>query len=142
MIKPDGVERGLIGEIIKRFETHKLRIVAMKMLRPERGLVEKHYEMHKGKDFYELLVDYISNKPVVAMVLEGNDAVTKIREIVGATDPAEARKGTIRGDLGIDSMEKATKEGRAINNLVHASGSKEEAEFEIGLWFKAEEIVR
>jgi nucleoside-diphosphate kinase len=135
LIKPDGVERNLIGEIIKRFESEGLKVRNIKMVTPSRQFVEAHYAMHRNKPFFGTLIDYLSDKPVVAMVLEGKNAVAKVREITGATDPSKAEKGTIRGDLGDDSREKADKEHRSIYNLIHASGTKDEAEAEVKLWF-------
>jgi nucleoside-diphosphate kinase len=135
LIKPDGVERNLIGEIIKRFEEGGFRVKNIRMVTPNREFVKTHYAMHRGKPFFGMLIDYLAGKPVVAMILEGRNAVSKVREITGATDPSKADKGTIRGDLGNDSREKADKEHRSIYNLIHASGTKEEAETEVRLWF-------
>jgi len=135
LIKPDGVERNLIGEIIKRFEEAGLKVRNIKMVTPSRDFIRTHYAMHKNKPFFNVLVDYLTDKPVVAMILEGKNAVAKTREITGATDPSKAEKGTIRGDLGDDSREKADKEHRSIYNLIHASGTKDEAEAEVKLWF-------
>ncbi|MFH1236997.1 MAG: nucleoside-diphosphate kinase [Candidatus Aenigmatarchaeota archaeon] len=135
LIKPDGVDRNLIGEIIRRFEDGGLKVRNMKMVAPTSDFVETHYAMHKGKPFFELLIKYLANRQVVAMVLEGKDAVAHVRRIVGATDPSKADKGTIRGDLGDDSCEKADKEHRSIYNLIHASGTPDEAKAELKLWF-------
>lgn len=135
MIKPDGVERNLIGEIIRRFEEGGLKVKNIKMATPSREFVKTHYAMHRDKPFFGMLIDYLAGKPVVAMVLEGKNAVANVREITGATDPSKAEKGTIRGDLGNDSREKADKEHRSIYNLIHASGTKDEAEVELMLWF-------
>ncbi len=131
MIKPDGVQRGLIGEIISRLERKGLKIVAMKMINVERDLAERHYAEHKEKPFFQSLVDYITSGPVVAMVVEGKNAVKVVRTLVGATNPQEALPGTIRGDFGMEI-------GR---NVIHASDSLESAEREISLFFKPEEIV-
>ncbi len=131
MIKPDGVQRGLIGEIISRIERKGLKIVAMKMLSVGRELAERHYEEHREKPFFRSLVEYITSGPVVAMVVEGKNAVRVMRKLVGATDPQEADPGTIRGDFGMDI-------GR---NVIHASDSHESAEREISLFFRPEEIV-
>ncbi len=131
MIKPDAVQRGLIGEIISRLERKGLKIVAMKMLNVSRELAEKHYAEHREKPFFESLVSYITSAPVVAMVVEGKNAVKVVRTLVGATNPQEALPGTIRGDFGMDI-------GR---NVIHASDSLESAEREISLFFKPEEIV-
>lgn len=135
LIKPDGVERNLIGEIIRRFEEGGLRVRDIKMATPTKDFVKTHYAMHKDKPFFGMLIKYLADKPVVAMVLEGKDAVSRVREITGATDPSKAEKGTIRGDLGNDSREKADKERRSIYNLIHASGTPEEAKAELRLWF-------
>ena len=130
MIKPDAVQRGLIGEIISRFERRGIKIVAMKMLKVDRDLAEKHYAVHRGKPFFEPTVRYITSSPVVAMVLEGYRVIEMVRKMVGKTDPQDAGPGTIRGDL-------AQFIGR---NLVHASDSKETADFEINLWFSKDEL--
>jgi len=130
MIKPDAVQRGLIGEIISRFEKRGIKVVAMKMIKVDRELAEKHYEVHRGKPFFEPTVKYITSSPVVAMVLEGYNVIEMVRKMVGKTNPQEAEPGTIRGDY-------AQHIGR---NIVHASDGKETAEFEINLWFKKEEI--
>ncbi|MBF7082705.1 nucleoside-diphosphate kinase [Desulfallas sp. Bu1-1] len=131
MIKPDGVQRNLVGEIIARFEQKGLKIVALKMLQISRELAERHYGEHKGKPFFEPLVAYITSGPVVAMVLEGKDAVRTVRDMMGATNPLKAAPGTIRGTYGMDI-------GR---NVVHGSDSVESANREIGLFFTPEEIV-
>ncbi len=130
MIKPDGVQRGLIGEVISRLERKGLKIVAMKMLWIQEETAREHYAEHSEKPFFQALVDYITSGPVVAMVVEGKEAVKVVRTLVGATNPVEASPGTIRGDFGMDI-------GR---NVVHASDSLESAEREISLFFDAEEI--
>ena len=132
MIKPDAVQRGLIGDIINRFEKKGIKLVAMKMVSVDRKLAEKHYEIHKGKPFFEPTVRYITSAPVVAMVLEGINAIEMVRNMMGKTDPQKAETGTIRGDYGQFI-------GR---NIVHGSDGKETAEFEIDLWFKPEEIAK
>lgn len=131
MVKPDGVQRGLVGEIISRLERKGLKIVAMKMLKISREMAEKHYEEHKAKPFFSSLVSYITSGPVVAMVVEGKNAVKVVRKLVGATNPSEAEPGSIRGDFGLDI-------GR---NVVHASDSLASAEREISLFFSSEEIL-
>ncbi len=131
MVKPDGVQRGLAGEIIGRLEKRGLRIIALKMMSVGRELAEAHYGEHRGKSFYQPLVDYITSGPVVAMVVEGKGAVKAVRDMMGATDPLAAAPGTIRGTFGLDI-------GR---NVVHGSDSKESAEREIALFFKQEEIL-
>ena len=125
MIKPDGVQRGLVGEIVSRFERRGMKLVAMKFMHVSRELAEKHYAVHQGRPFYNGLIDYITSGPVVAMVLEGTDAIVVARNTMGATKPAEAAPGTIRADFGMEI-------GR---NLVHGSDGPETAAFEIGLWF-------
>jgi nucleoside-diphosphate kinase len=132
MIKPDGVQRGIIGEIITRLERKGLKIVAMKMMHISEELASIHYAEHHGKPFFEGLLSYITSGPVVAMVVEGKNAVKVVRTIVGSTNPVEASPGTIRGDFGMDV-------GR---NIIHASDSLTSAEREINLFFKPEEIVR
>jgi len=130
LIKPDGVQRGLIGEIISRFEKRGLKIVAMKFIKPDRELAEKHYAIHKGKPFFEPTVRYITSSPLVAMILEGKNVIEIVRKMMGKTDPQDADPGTIRGDFAQDI-------GR---NIVHGSDSKESADYEINLWFRPEEI--
>ena len=130
MIKPDAVQRGLIGEIISRFEKKGLKIIAMKMLSVKKDLAEKHYGIHKGKSFFKPTVKYITSSPVVAMVIEGNNAIQTVRTMMGKTDPQKADLGTIRGDYGQFI-------GR---NIVHGSDGKDTAEFEINLWFTKEEL--
>ena len=131
MIKPDGVQRGLVGEIINRFEKKGIKIVAMKLVSVSKELAEKHYGIHKGKPFFKPTVDYIISSPVVAMVLEGNNAINVVRAMMGKTNPQEALYGTIRGDY-------AQFIGR---NIIHGSDGPETADFEIKLWFKPEEIA-
>ncbi len=131
MVKPDGVQRDLIGEVISRVEERGLRIVAMKMLHLERNTAEEHYAEHEGKDFYETLLDYITSGPVVAMALKGNKAISLVRDMVGDTDPKDASPGTIRGDFGIDI-------GR---NIVHAADSEESAERELDIFFEGSDFV-
>ena len=131
MVKPDGVQRGLVGEIISRLERKGLKIVAIKMLKIPMEMAERHYEEHKNKLFFSSLISYITSGPVIAMVVEGKNAVKVVRKLVGATNPAEAEPGTIRGDFGLDL-------GR---NVVHASDSIASAEREIRLFFRDEEIL-
>ena len=130
MIKPDAVQRGLVGEILTRFEKKGIKIVALKLVSVSRELAEKHYGIHKGKPFFEPTVEYITSSPVVAMVLEGNNAIEMVRGMMGKTNPQEAAMGTIRGDYGQFI-------GR---NIVHGSDGPDTAKFEINLWFKAEEL--
>jgi len=131
IIKPDGVQRGLIGEIISRFEKKGLKVVAMKLVSVSKELAEKHYGIHKGKPFFKPTVKYITSSPVVAMILEGNNAIDMVRTMMGKTNPQDAAMGTIRGDYGQFI-------GR---NIVHGSDGPDTAEFEINLWFKPEEIA-
>lgn len=126
MVKPDGVERGLVGEIISRVEKRGLKIIAMKMLRVDESLGRKHYAEHAAKPFFQDLVAYITSGPCVAMVVDGNNAIKILRDIIGKTNPKEAAEGTIRGDFGID----------VSRNVVHASDSRESAKREIELFFK------
>ena len=125
ILKPDAVQRGLVGEIIARFERRGLKLVAMKMIDVSTELAQKHYAVHAERPFYNSLINYIVSSPVVAMVLEGTDAIAAVRNTVGATKPAEAAPGTIRADFGLEI-------GR---NLVHASDGPETAISEIALWF-------
>lgn len=125
IIKPDGVERGMVGEIISRFERRGFRIGALKMVKVDRKLAEQHYAVHRGKFFYDDLVKYISSSPVIVAVLEGPDVIKATRLMVGATKPAEAAPGTIRGDLAVSTL----------RNLIHASDAIETAKQEIALWF-------
>lgn len=131
MVKPDGVQRGLIGEIISRIERRGLKIVGMKMVYLTEAFAKEHYAVHEGKPFFAGLIEYITSGPVVAMVVEGTDAIRVVRDMVGATDPRKAAPGTIRGDYGLEI-------GR---NLIHASDAPETAEFEIGLWFGKEGLI-
>jgi nucleoside-diphosphate kinase len=131
IVKPDGVQRGLTGDIITRFERRGLRIVGMKFMQASRALAEKHYAVHQGKPFYEGLVSYIISSPVVVMALEGTNAVAVARKTIGATRPNEAEAGTIRGDFALEV-------GR---NLVHGSDSVENAAAEIALWFAPEDLT-
>ena len=131
MVKPDGVQRGLVGEIIDRFEKKGLKIVAMKLVSVSKEFAEKHYGVHKGKPFFKPTVKFITSSPVVAMILEGNNAIDLVRTMMGKTNPQDAAMGTIRGDYGQFI-------GR---NIVHGSDSPDTAEFEINLWFKPEEIA-
>jgi nucleoside-diphosphate kinase len=131
IIKPDGVQRGLVGEIIRRFEARGLRIIGMKFMQVSRELAEKHYEIHRGKGFYEGLVNYITSAPVVVMALEGTNAVLSARNTIGATRPHEAAAGTIRGDFALEV-------GR---NIVHGSDSPENGIIEVGNFFAEGELI-
>jgi nucleoside-diphosphate kinase len=140
LVKPDGVQRGLIGEIIKRFENAGLKIAGMKMTWADKKFARQHYKAHVGKKFYPGLEAMITEGPVVAMAIEGVHAVAQVRKMVGDTEPRGAAPGTIRGDFAHVSYDYADKKGIAIKNLIHASGSKEEADAELKLWFKKEEL--
>ena len=174
IVKPDAVGRGIIGEILSRYEKVGLKLVAAKMIKPSGDLAHQHYPLTRqefvegmGKKSLESyaeqgldpkkelgtddpveigtkiqgwMVDFITSGPVMAIVLEGPNAIAKVREVTGHTIPAKAEAGTIRGDYSDDSATKANAENRPIYNLVHASGDKQEAEFEIKLWFTSEEL--
>lgn len=131
IVKPDGVQRGLTGEIIKRFEQRGLRIIGMKFIQVSRELAEKHYEIHKERPFFSGLVDYIVSSPVVVLALEGTNAIQIARNTIGATRPHEAAAGTIRGDLAMEV-------GR---NLVHGSDSVENGQIEVGNFFNDDELI-
>ncbi len=130
-IKPDGVQRGLVGEIVSRFEKRGLKLVGMKFMQVTKELAETHYGEHKGKPFFEGLVGFITSGPVVAMVWEGKDAIAIARNTIGATNPAAAAPGTIRGDFAIEI-------GR---NIVHGSDGPESATREIGIFFSTGELA-
>jgi nucleoside-diphosphate kinase len=173
MCKPDCVQRGLVGESIRRFEQAGLKIIALKMVKPSKELVQKHYpsteewyrtvgqktlksykeygldakkdlgtdvDLEIGKIVKGWLVDFISSAPVVAMVIEGNHAIDNVRRLVGNTLPILAAAGTIRGDFSIDSPDLANVKQRPVRNIIHASGSREEADNEVSLWFRKEEM--
>jgi len=140
IIKPDGVQRSLVGEIIKRFENTGMKIVGMKMVWADSKFAGEHYKAHKSKPFFKELVDFIIEGPVVAIAVEGVHAVDNVRRLVGVTSPHEAAPGTIRGDFAHLSMAYASKTNQGGKNLIHASGSKKEADEEIKLWFKANEL--
>jgi len=171
IIKPDGIQRSLVGEIIKRFERMGLKLVALKMFVPTAEQIEKHYTLdpewkritgektiknYKDKglqppseDPYEItekvlvnLKKYITSGPIVSMIWQGAHAVKIIRKVVGGTEPLTSDVGTIRGDFVLDSYQLSDTDGRAVRNLIHASGSPEEAEKEINHWFKPEEIIQ
>ena len=131
LIKPDAVQRGLIGEVTARLERRGLRLVAARFVQVDRPLAERHYAVHKGKPFYDGLITYITSAPVMAMVWEGPNAIAAVRQTMGSTRPTEAAPGSIRHDLGLTV-------GR---NLTHASNSPQTAQEEIGLWFKPEELI-
>jgi nucleoside-diphosphate kinase len=131
LVKPDGVQRQLVGRILARYEERGLRIVGLKLVTVDRDLAERHYAVHKGKPFFEGLVAFITSGPLVAAALEGPDAISMVRSMNGATKPVEAAPGTIRGDLAVEMGQ----------NLVHASDSAESAAMELSIWFTADELV-
>ena len=131
LIKPDGVQRGLIGKIIDRYESRGLRIVGMKLMNASRELAEQHYDVHRERPFFGGLIEFITSGPLVAMAVEGPNAIAVVRETNGATRPSEAKPGSIRGMLALDTG----------HNLVHGSDSAETAERELGLWFDDAELL-
>lgn len=170
MVKPDGIQRSLVGEILRRIERTGLKLVALKMLVPTRKQASEHYgkddvwcekignrtiegiqarggqpektPLEYGKDILDGLYDFLTSGPVVAMVWEGNEAVGVVKKIVGSTEPLTSDVGTIRGDLTVDSYDIANIDGRAVRNLIHCSDEKDEAAREIGVWFESEEVLR
>lgn len=131
MVKPDGVQRGLCGEIVSRFEKKGFKIVGMKMIMIPKATAENHYGEHKGKPFYDSLISYITSGPVLAMVLEGDDVVAMCRSMMGKTKPVESAPGTIRGDFAVTTG----------MNIIHGSDSVESAKREISIFFKPEELI-
>ena len=131
LLKPDALQRGLVGAITSRLEARGLKLVGMKLVQVDREMAERHYAAHQGKPFFPGLVEFITASPVIAMVLQGRAVVASVRESVGATDPAKAAPGSIRGDLALDIS----------RNLVHASDSDEAAAREVSLFFRPEELV-
>lgn len=131
LVKPDGVQRGLIGEVIKRLEARGLRLIGGKFIQVSRQLAEKHYGIHEGKPFYKSLLEYITSSPVMAMAWDGPNAVAAVRQTMGATKPTEATPGSIRHDFGLEI-------GR---NLTHASDTPENGEKEVKLWFTDNELI-
>ena len=131
LVKPDGVQRQLAGRIIARFEERGLKIVGLKLVKVDRGLAERHYAVHREKPFFEGLVSFITSSPLVAVALEGPNAIAMVRAMVGGTRPAEAAPGTIRGDLAMEM----------IPNLIHASDGPETAATELAIWFGPGELV-
>lgn len=131
LVKPDGVQRGLVGEILGRLERKGLKVVGLRLLWVPHDMAERHYAIHVGKHFYAELVEFISSGPVAAIAVAGPDAVAVVRRIVGATMPNQAEPGTIRGDLGVNGL----------RNLIHASDAPETADAELALWFDAGSVV-
>jgi nucleoside-diphosphate kinase len=132
LVKPDGVQRGLVGQVITRLEKRGLKLIAAKFLSVSKELAEKHYEVHKEKPFYKNLIRFITSAPVLAMVWEGPEAIKAVRQTMGATRPTEAAPGTIRHDFALLTEK----------NITHASDSPETAKFEIDLWFNRSELVK
>ena len=131
LVKPDGVQRLLVGRIVARYEERGLKIAGLKLMRVDRDLAERHYTVHREKPFFAGLVEFITSGPVVALALEGPDAVAIVRAMNGATRPAQADPGTIRGDLALETAQ----------NLVHASDGPETAQAELALWFRPDELL-
>lgn len=131
IVKPEGVQRGLVGEVLSRFESKGLKLAGLKIMKISRSLAEEHYGIHRGKPFYEGLVSHITSSPVVVGVLEGPNVISIVRTLVGATNPVEAAPGTIRGDFGLEIG----------FNMVHASDSPETAEKEVSLFFNSNELL-
>lgn len=131
LVKPDAVQRLLVGRIVARFEERGLKLVGLKLLRVDRPFAERHYAVHRGKPFFEGLLEFITSGPLVALALEGPNAIAVVRAMVGATRPHEAAPGSIRGDLAVETAQ----------NLVHASDGAETAAAELGLWFAPDELV-
>lgn len=145
LLKPDTLDRGLVGEILQRFERVGLKIVGLKMLQPTQSHAEQHYTedlaQRRGEDVRKMMIDMLVSGPVVAIALEGIEAVALVRKMIGDTEPKSAAPGTIRGDYSHVSFGHANAKGVGILNLVHASGSGEEAQTEISVWFAPEELV-
>ena len=131
LVKPDGVQRLLVGRIVSRFEERGLKLAGLKLVRVDRAFAERHYAVHRGKPFFEGLLDFITSGPLVAMALDGPNAIAVVRSMVGATRPHEAAPGSIRGDLAVETAQ----------NLVHASDGTETAASELALWFSPDELV-
>jgi nucleoside-diphosphate kinase len=131
LVKPDGVQRGLVGEILGRFERKGLKLIGLRLLWVPQEMAERHYAVHAGKHFYAGLVEFITSGPVAAMALAGPDAVAVVRRLVGQTMPNQADPGTIRGDLGVSGL----------RNLVHASDAPDTADAELALWFDPDALV-
>lgn len=145
LLKPDALERGIVGEIIDRFERAGIRIVGLKMLISEKDTALKHYSddlaKRRGEKVRQIMVEMLTSGPIIAMVLEGVEIVETARKLVGTTEPKAAQPGTIRGDFAHVSFKHADGKGIGVFNLIHASASAEEAETEIAVWFKPEELI-
>lgn len=140
LIKPDGVQRAISGEIITRFENAGMKIIGMKMVWVGETLSKTHYSEHISKPFFKGLDEFIRSGPVIAIAIEGVDAVKNVRRIVGSTAPGDALPGTIRGDYAHHTYEYADQKGKSIANIIHASGSEDEAKKEVALWFENSEL--
>jgi nucleoside-diphosphate kinase len=131
IVKPDGVQRGLVGEVLARLERRGLKLAGLRLMQIDRALAERHYAVHKGKSFYDGLVNYITSGPVVVAVVEGPDAIAVVRRVIGSTRSNEAAPGTVRGDFALT----------VDRNIIHASDAPETAEFEVGLYFQSGEVL-
>ena len=140
LVKPDGVARGLTGDVIKRIEQRGLKIIGLKLVKIDPDFSKKHYAAHVDKGFYQSVEDFMTSGPVVAMVIEGVEAIENVRKIAGATEGKAALPGTIRGDYSHTSYSHADEKGIAVKNVIHASGDAEDAEKEISLWFSIDEL--
>jgi nucleoside-diphosphate kinase len=146
VFKPDAVQRGIIGEILTRFERAGLKIVGMKMIQPDKEHFHKHYEgisnliTRWGQEIYDITLEHMTEGPVVAIALEGVEAVAHVRKMVGTTDPKESAPGTIRGDYTHVARSYTNERGATLPNILHASGDSKEAEQELGLWFEQNEL--
>ena len=140
LIKPDGVARGLTGDVIKRIEQRGLKIVGLKLVKIDPDFSKKHYAAHVDKGFYQSVENFMTSGPVVAIVVEGVEAIENVRKIAGATEGKAALPGTIRGDYSHTSYSHADEKGVAVKNVIHASGDAEDAEKEIALWFSIDEL--
>ncbi len=140
VIKPDGVQRALSGDILRRFEQTGLKIIGLKMVWVPKDFAQKHYKAHASKSFFKDLVEFLSEGPVVAFVIEGVHAIDNVRKLVGPTSPSDAAPGTIRGDYAHLSMKYASQTGSGGKNIIHASATVDEGKDEITLWFKPDEI--
>ena len=144
LIKPDGVKRGLVGEVLKRFEQRGLKIVALKLTKVNKEFAKKHYtddiEKRRGKEVRDRLIEYISDEPIIAIVIEGVDAISNVRKICGDTESKSALPGTIRGDFSHVSYKYADDKKLAVKNIIHSSSNQDDAKYEINLWFKKDDI--
>lgn len=144
LIKPDGLERGLTGEIIKRFEQRGLKIVGLKLVKIDKDFAKRHYTeditKRRGEAIRSMLLDYITSSPIVAMVIQGVEAIENVRKIVGPTESKEALPGTIRGDFSHVSFKYADRKKIPVRNLIHASANEEDAKKELALWFSVDEL--